>query len=159
MMNNLYGREIKLKLKENAPSLSSTELNFLGNGTFVEGTIKTESSVRVDGIIKGKLVCKNTLTVGVNGQIEGEIEAKNAIIGGKINGKIKVAEKLVLESKSALMGEIKASKLIIDEGAIFEGTSKMGKKDEINLSAGTHKEVKETKEQKETGPELAKKTS
>jgi cytoskeletal protein CcmA (bactofilin family) len=156
MINNLEGRETKLKIKENVPSISSTELNFLGSGTYVEGIIKTESSVRVDGTIKGKLVCKNTLTVGINGQIEGDIEAKNAIIGGKINGKIKVAEKLVLESKSALMGEIKASKLIIDEGAIFEGTSKMGKKDAINLSAITHKD---TKEHKETVPEPAKKTS
>jgi cytoskeletal protein CcmA (bactofilin family) len=146
-----------LKIKENTtPNVASTELNFLGSSTYVEGIIKTDSSVRIDGTIKGKLVCKNTLTVGVNGQIEGEIEAKNAIIGGKINGKIKVAEKLVLESKSALMGEIKASKLIIDEGAIFEGTSKMGKKDEINLSAAAHKE---TKEHKDTTVEPAKKNS
>ena len=159
LIKDVNGREIKLKLKENLPSVSSTELNFLGSGTYVEGNIKTESSVRVDGTIKGKLICKNTLTVGVNGQIEGEIEAKNAIIGGKINGKIKVAEKLVLESKSALMGEIKASKIIIEEGAIFEGTSKMGKKDEINLSAITHKEVKEIKEFKETGSEAIKKPS
>ena len=124
-----------MKIKEDGPSVASTELNFLGSGTIVEGTIRANSSVRVDGIVKGKLFCKNTLTVGVNGQIEGEIEAKNAIIGGKINGKTKVAEKLVLESKSALLGEIKASKLIIDEGAIFEGTSKMGKKEEINIAS------------------------
>ena len=157
MNNNFINRrDRKLKIKENVPSVASTELNFLGSSTYVEGIIKTDSSVRVDGIIKGKLVCKNTLTVGVNGQIEGEIEAKNAIIGGKINGKIKVAEKLVMESKSALMGEIKASKLIIDEGAIFEGTSKMGKKDEINLSAIANKE---TKEHKEPALEPAKKNS
>lgn len=106
----------------------STELNFLGNGTKVEGTMIAENSVRVDGRLKGKLICKNTLTVGVNGEIEGEIEAKNAIIGGKIKGKIHVAEKLVLESKSTLIGELKASKLIIDEGAVFEGNSDMGKK-------------------------------
>ena len=74
--NNLTEGDNKLKLKENIPSISSTELNFLGSGTIVEGTIKSDSSVRVDGIIKGKLLCKNTLTIGVNGQIEGEVEAK-----------------------------------------------------------------------------------
>lgn len=118
-----------MALKENASESSSTELNFFGSGTVVEGTIRTTNSVRVDGKIKGKLTCKNTLTVGVNGVIEGEIEAKNAIIGGKINGKIKVAEKLVLESKSVLIGDLKASRLLIDEGAVFEGTSDMGKKE------------------------------
>jgi cytoskeletal protein CcmA (bactofilin family) len=117
--------------KEGSLNTSSTEINLLGNGTVVEGTVRAESSVRVDGKIKGKLVCKNTLTIGANGEIEGEVEAKNAIVGGKINGKLKVAEKLVLESKSVLLGELKASKLIIEEGAVFEGTSNMGKKDQL----------------------------
>ncbi len=112
--------------KTNHSDSSSTELNFLGGGTKVEGTVRTENSVRIDGALKGKLICKNTLTVGINGVIEGEVQAKNAIIGGKIEGKIKVAEKLVLEAKSKLVGELKANKLIIDEGAVFEGTSNMG---------------------------------
>jgi cytoskeletal protein CcmA (bactofilin family) len=118
-----------LALKENGVESSSTELNFFGGGTVVEGTIRANNSVRVDGRIKGKLICKNTLTVGVNGEIEGDVEAKNAIVGGKIKGKIKVAEKLVLEAKSILIGDLKASKLLIDEGAVFEGTSDMGKKE------------------------------
>jgi len=117
--------------KESSLTSSSTEINLFGNGTVVDGTVRTESSVRVDGRIKGKLVCKNTLTIGANGEIEGEVEAKNAIVGGKINGKLKVAEKLVLESKSVLIGELKASKLIIEEGAVFEGTSNMGKKEQL----------------------------
>jgi cytoskeletal protein CcmA (bactofilin family) len=124
-----------LALKENGAESSSTELNFLGGGTVVEGTIRSNNSVRVDGKIKGKLICKNTLTIGVNGEIEGDIEAKNAIIGGKIKGKIKVAEKLVLEAKSILIGDLKASKLLIDEGAVFEGTSDMGKKEQTEVEA------------------------
>ena len=116
--------------KVNSAESVSTELNFLGSGTKVEGTVRTDNSVRVDGTLKGKLICKNTLTVGINGSIQGEIEAKNAIIGGQINGKIKVAEKLVLEAKSKLIGELKASKLIIDEGAVFDGTSNMGIQEE-----------------------------
>jgi len=118
-----------LAIKEIGVEASSTELNFLGAGTVVDGTIRANNSVRVDGRIKGKLICKNTLTIGVNGEIEGDVEAKNAIVGGKIKGKIKVAEKLVLEAKSILIGDLKASKLLIDEGAVFEGNSDMGKKE------------------------------
>ncbi len=119
-----------MAIKESSSS-TSTELNFLGGGTVVEGTIRTDNSVRVDGKLKGKLICKNTLTIGLNGEIDGEVQAKNAIVGGKIKGKVSIAEKLVLESKSVLIGELKASKLIIDEGAVFDGTSDMGnKKDE-----------------------------
>jgi len=131
-----------LALKVESRESSSTELNFLGGGTVVEGTVRSENSVRIDGKLKGNLICKQTLTVGVNGEIEGEIEAKNAIIGGKINGKIKVAEKLVLESKSTLIGELKAGKLLIDEGAVFEGTSKMGIKEQIHLPPKPIEDIK-----------------
>lgn len=134
-----------IKANSGETSSSSTELNFLGGGTVVEGTIKTDNSVRVDGTLKGKLICKKTLTVGVNGEIEGEIEAKNAIIGGKINGKIKVTEKLVLESKSTLIGELKAGKLLIDEGAVFEGTSKMGVKEQVPVGIIPSKPLEEPK--------------
>ncbi len=105
---------------------ASSELNFIGKGTLVKGEISTESSLRVDGTVKGKIICKNTLTIGETGRVEGEIQAANAIVGGKIQGKIHVNQKLVLESKSSLIGELKASKLIIDEGAVFQGSSDMG---------------------------------
>ena len=133
-----------MALKENAPESASTELNFFGAGTVVDGTIRANNSVRIDGRVKGKLICKNTLTVGVNGEIEGEVEAKNAIIGGKIIGKIKVSEKLVLESKSVLIGDLKASKLLIDEGAVFEGNSDMGKKEQTTAEIKTTVPINKT---------------
>lgn len=105
---------------------NATELNFIGKGTVLEGNLKTESSIRIDGIIKGSIICKNTITLGENGRIDGDIEAINAIVGGRIKGKITVSEKLVLEARSSLIGELKAKKLIIDEGAVFDGTADMG---------------------------------
>ena len=115
-----------MAIKSGSSEGVSAELNFIGKGTVVEGNVSTESSIRVDGRIKGSLTCKNTLTVGENGEIEGDVKATNAIIGGRIKGKVIVQEKLVLESKSSLNGELKAKKLIIDEGATFDGMSNMG---------------------------------
>lgn len=114
-----------MALKNNSGS-HSTELNFIGKGTYIEGNIKTDSSIHVAGTIKGKLICKNTVTISEHGRVEGDIEAVNAVIGGKVKGKIVVSEKIVLEPKSSLIGELKAKKLIIDEGAVFDGTSDMG---------------------------------
>lgn len=114
-----------MALKSGSSEGVSAELNFIGKGTVVEGNVSTESSIRIDGRIKGSLTCKNTLTIGENGEIEGDVEATNAIVGGRIKGKVIVKEKLVLEAKSSLHGELKAKKLIIDEGATFDGTSNM----------------------------------
>ncbi len=115
-----------MAFKSTTGESGSTELNFIGKGTIINGEVLTESSLRVDGKVKGKIICKNTLTIGETGQIEGEVEASNAIVGGKVNGKLFIKQKLVLEAKSSLIGELKASKLIIDEGAIFQGNSDMG---------------------------------
>jgi cytoskeletal protein CcmA (bactofilin family) len=105
---------------------SGATTNIISKGTSIEGKIISEYSIRIDGKLKGSLVCKNTLHIGEGGEIEGDVEAMNANISGKVKGKIVVKQKLVLESKSTLIGDLKASKLIIDEGAIFEGSSDMG---------------------------------
>lgn len=104
---------------------TSAELNLIGHGTQIDGNLKTEHSIRIDGLLKGTVICKNTVTVGENGRVEGDIEALNAIIEGRIKGRVLVKEKLVLGPKSALSGELKAKTLIIDEGAVFDGTSTM----------------------------------
>ena len=114
-----------MAIKSSGSEGVSAELNFIGKGTVVEGNVSTESSIRIDGKIKGSLTCKNTLTIGENGEIEGDVKAVNAIIGGRVKVKVIIQEKLVLESKSSLNGELKAKKLIIDEGATFDGTSNM----------------------------------
>lgn len=105
---------------------AGAEVNLIGKGTVVNGEINAESSIRIDGKLKGKLKCKSTVTIGQSGEIDGDMEANNANVSGKIKGSVIVKQKLVLESTSALIGELKASKLIVDEGAVFDGTSHMG---------------------------------
>ncbi len=117
---------LKLKETANGGGKGMNELNFLGEGTYLEGTIETKGSLRVDGKVNGAIKTGDTLTVGSSGMVSGEIHARMAIIGGKIEGDINVDEKLVLESNSTLVGNLNAKKLVIDEGAIFQGKSNMG---------------------------------
>jgi cytoskeletal protein CcmA (bactofilin family) len=104
----------------------SGDLNtIIGKGSVVEGTVKVQSSLRVDGRIKGQVSTTDSLVIGKEGEIEGEVRVKHAIVGGRIKGKIFASGKVVLESKSAFHGELKTSKLVIEEGAIFEGVCSM----------------------------------
>ncbi len=104
----------------------SGDLNtIIGKGSVVEGTVKVQSSLRVDGRIKGQVSTTDSLVIGKEGEIEGEIRVKHAIVGGRIKGKIFASGKVVLEAKSAFHGELKTSKLVIEEGAIFEGVCSM----------------------------------
>ncbi len=100
----------------------SGELNtIVGRGSIIEGTVTVQSSLRVDGKIIGTVNVADSLIVGKDGEIEGEVRVKNAVIGGKVKNKIIASGKVVLEAKSVVYGEVKTSRLVIDEGAVFEG--------------------------------------
>ena len=112
--------------KEESTVPRSGDLNtIVGKGSSLEGTLKVENSIRVDGKVKGNISTNDSLIVGRQGEIEGEVVAKNAIIGGKVQGKVKVSGKVVLESKAIFHGEMKAARLVIDDGAVFDGKCSM----------------------------------
>jgi len=99
----------------------------IGVDASLEGRLNVEHSMRVDGRIKGELVSGETVTIGPGGQVEGDITARDIIVGGAVTGKLNASGKVGLESKSVLSGDLKASRLVIQEGAVFNGTSDMGK--------------------------------
>lgn len=113
------------KKDEDGISRSGDLNTIVGKGSSLEGTLKVENSVRVDGRIKGNLTTTELLVIGKDGEIEGDIIAKNAIIGGRVRGKVSATGKVVLESKAVFMGELKTSRLVIDDGAIFDGRCSM----------------------------------
>lgn len=103
-----------------------SELNtILGKGSVFEGNIKVEQSLRIDGRVKGDVSAGDTMIVGVEGEVRGNVKVKNLILGGKVIGTVIAPGRVVLESKAELHGELKTSKLIIDEGAIFDGKCSM----------------------------------
>jgi cytoskeletal protein CcmA (bactofilin family) len=104
-----------------AEKTPSSELSLLGAGTVFEGKIKTEGSIRIDGKLIGDVVAKANAAVGPGGSIDGNLIARNVSLAGKITGTVTATEKLVLESKSAMKGDIRASRLVVDEGAQFDG--------------------------------------
>ncbi|MFN7119255.1 MAG: polymer-forming cytoskeletal protein [Saprospiraceae bacterium] len=101
-------------------------LNSLVQGTVVEGTVTSESDIRVDGTIKGKLICNAKVIIGPAGIIEGEIKCKNAVIEGKFQGTLEVAELLNIRENANVSGDVRTDKLIIQSGAVFNVNCTMG---------------------------------
>jgi cytoskeletal protein CcmA (bactofilin family) len=104
------------------------EMNIIGAGTVVEGKVRSQGNVRVDGKLIGEVTANESLAVGVTGEIEGNVTAKNVTVGGKVRGTISATEKIVFEGKSVIRGDIRATRLIIDEGSIFDGRVSMTEK-------------------------------
>ena len=134
--------------KDEAVSSSSGTLNtVIGSGTFVKGEIRVESNIRVDGKFEGVLKANDTLVVGSTGELNAEINVKNATIGGKIEGNLVATNAVVLEQNSILRGDLRTKSLIINEGAQLNGHCIMGEEVKPNLPSpsqpGANKENKE----------------
>ncbi len=104
---------------------SNGVLSLIGSGTVVEGEIVTDGSVRVDGRLVGDISSKANITVGSTGSVEGTIHGANISLAGKVKGTVAATEKLILEAKSQMRGDIRAQRLVVDEGAMFDGNCAM----------------------------------
>jgi cytoskeletal protein CcmA (bactofilin family) len=100
-------------------------LTLISTSTVVEGKIRTDGSIRIDGTLIGDVAAKASVAVGLTGSVEGTVEARNVSLSGKVDGSVTALEKLVLEKKSVVKGDIRAARLVVDEGAIFDGTCAM----------------------------------
>lgn len=122
----------------------------IGKGSSFEGTLKIEQGLRVDGKIKGHISTTDSIIIGKEGEIEGEIITKNAVVGGRVRAKISATGKVVLESSAIFIGEMKTARLVIDDGAVFEGRCSMQKEGktafEAKMPTYTGIQDKETKE-------------
>lgn len=105
---------------------AESSVNLMGAGTVIEGDIKSDGDIRVDGKLIGSLITKGKLVIGSTGNIEGEVVCQNADISGSINGKLSVQELLSLKSTSKINGDIITNKLAIEPGANFSGSCSMG---------------------------------
>ncbi|WP_179862233.1 bactofilin family protein [Longibacter salinarum] len=105
---------------------SQAQFNIVGEGTVFEGTLRAESNVNVSGRVVGKLIVNGRAVISKNGVVEGELRATNAAVGGTIEGEVYVDERLELESTAHVDGSIQTDRLVVEEGAVFTGTCKMG---------------------------------
>jgi cytoskeletal protein CcmA (bactofilin family) len=97
----------------------------IGKGSVIEGTIQVQGGIRIDGMVKGKISSTESLTIGEDGVVEADLSTKVAVIGGNVIGNVIAPEKIELQSKAKVEGEITTKNLIIEEGAVFHGNCHM----------------------------------
>lgn len=112
--------------------------NQIKKGTKILGDFSSESDVRIDGTIDGNLNVKGKVIIGQTGLIIGDINCSICEISGKVKGKLNIDSSLTLKASSNFTGEMTTNKLIIEPGAVFNGSCKM----ESQLNAETFSEKK-----------------
>ncbi len=104
-------------------STSSANETILSEDTRFKGSLEFSQKLTVHGQFEGNLNSKGTLLVGTNGEVRAEIQVGTIVIEGKVWGNIVADDKIEIRSSAELYGDIKASRLIINEGATFVGKS------------------------------------
>ncbi len=116
--------------KENKESKSSTNglkvRNTFASGTVIHGEVKSEGDIRIDGRVNGTLISKAKVVIGASGVVEGDVYCQNASIEGKVIGKLEVMDLLDLKKSAKIDGDIVTKKIVVEEGATFNGTCNMG---------------------------------
>jgi cytoskeletal protein CcmA (bactofilin family) len=123
-MFNKTDKEAPASISKNASTASS--INLIGAGTTIEGDIRSNGDIRIDGTVFGNVNSKAKVVIGNTGVVEGDINCQNADISGSVKGKTNISELLFLKAASKINGDIVTGKLIVEVGASFTGSCNMG---------------------------------
>ena len=111
--------------KRAADEISSSS-NTIGKGTFLEGNVETYGNIRIEGKVTGNIKSKSKVALGPQSLVVGNILAQNADIEGEVKGRLEITELLVLKATAIINGDIITGKMVVEPGAVFNGTCKMG---------------------------------
>ena len=89
---------------------------------YLKGTITGSEDLFVDGKLEGSVeLPNNSITVGVNGQVQANVTAREVVILGKLNGNVTAADRVEIRAQGALTGDVSAARISIEDGAFFKG--------------------------------------
>lgn len=121
----MFGKDQQL---EPIPVVDARSTSILAQGCKFKGEVEVAGTFRVEGEFEGRIAKPENLVVGKTGIVRGDIEVKNAVIGGRVYGNIIAETKIELQGGSHVEGDIRTKRLVIDEGVFFEGNCAMGQK-------------------------------
>lgn len=109
--------------------VNSNAVNLLCEGTMIVGDVKTKNDIRIDGMIKGKILTSGRLVVGNTAKIEGDVECGNIDVMGVVMGNITASGTVSLKSPARVMGNIVSAVLAVEPGVMFNENCQMVKKE------------------------------
>ncbi len=142
----VFGNNTSKDTKKEIIEQSNAETR-IGKGAILDGNIQTYGPVRLDGKIVGNIKSKSKVVLGETSSLQGSILAQNAEISGEVKGLIEIVDLLTLKSTAVINGDIVCNKLIVEAGAVSNGSCKMGNMvKEIKINDNTKKNAHDSKQ-------------
>jgi len=99
--------------------------NVLNSDVEIKGTLRFTGELTFDGKLEGDIASEGILNVGENAVVKGNIDVNSVVLRGKINGNVAAREKIEIKAQTELFGDVRASKLVIEEGVTFVGKTEV----------------------------------
>jgi cytoskeletal protein CcmA (bactofilin family) len=112
--------------------MADKEPCLIGSKIIIRGQVSGNQELVVEGRIEGRVALENRLTVEESGTIEADLEVVDASFKGEVKGDVTVSRSAVLHPTARVLGNIRAPRLVIEDGARFSGTVDM----DVELPAG-----------------------
>src|ERR1700683_1259076 len=106
-------------------TIPTTSKNVLTSDVEVKGTIKFAGELLFEGKLDGEIQTDGALNLGDSAVVNGNINAQMVVVRGKITGNITAKEKIEIKTKTELFGDIRAAKLVVEEGVTFVGKTEV----------------------------------
>ncbi len=114
----------------------SVDVATIGKSVIVKGELSGSEDLYVDGQVEGSISLRGqSLTIGPNGRVRANVEARNVILHGKVDGNVTASDRVELRKSASLTGDITTARIAIDDGAYFKGTIDIQKTEPARVEA------------------------
>lgn len=104
-------------------------ISIIGPGMHIVGDCDTTDTIRIEGRVEGSVRAEKAVVIGQGGHVNGDIQTQDAVIAGTVKGALDVDSRLELKETCVIDGEIRATRLKLDEGGVVSGTVSIGRRD------------------------------
>jgi len=124
----------------------NTSKNVLNTDVEIKGNLKFSGELTFDGKLDGEISTDGVLNLGENSTVTGNIAAQSVVLRGKVNGNVTAKERIEIKSKAEMFGDIRSTKLVIEEGVTFVGKTEVNPNKVTPSSAPKASELGKTPE-------------
>ncbi len=114
--------------RESAGAPPESVISIIGPGMKVVGDCHTDGTVRVEGTVEGSVQAGKAVVIGKNGVIKGDVVTQDAVISGRVVGKVIAHSRLELQATCRIEGEVHTRRMQLEEGAVLNGTVTMAER-------------------------------
>ena len=105
-------------------------LSIIGVGMTVHGDVETAGVVKIEGTVNGRVDAGQQVLVAKGGQIDGDVDTGEAVIGGIVHGAVRALQRVEVQPGAVVEGDVTTKRILVAEGAVLNGMVRMGEIDE-----------------------------